>query len=133
MEQDTNKNKGGLFNVKKLRILQTPVRFYPYVGGVEYVTFYLSKELVKIGHTVKVICADEPHSKLNKFKRISIKRLPYQFKITNTNICLSLPFHLFKENYDLVQTYMPTPWTSDLSVIIAKLRKKGLSFSSKTI
>lgn len=107
-----------------IKILQTPIRFFPYIGGVEFVALYLSIELVKLGFIVKVICANEPYTKMNKYKGILIKRLPYLFKITNTNICLTLPYHLLKEEYDIVQTYIPTPWTSDLSVLIAKIRKK---------
>jgi glycosyltransferase involved in cell wall biosynthesis len=110
--------------LKKIKILQTPIRFYPYVGGVELVSLYLSLQLIKLGYDIKVICANEPNSKLNEFKGIKIKRLPYFFKITNTNISFSLIYHLFKEDYDLVQTYIPTPWTSDLSVLIAKIRRK---------
>jgi len=43
-----------------MKVIQTPARFYPYIGGTEQVAFYLSRELVKKGHVVKVICADEP-------------------------------------------------------------------------
>ncbi len=42
-----------------MKILQTPARFYPYVGGVENYVYYLSKELVKRGHEVKVVCAKD--------------------------------------------------------------------------
>lgn len=110
--------------MKKLKILQTPIRFYPYVGGVEFLALYISKELVKIGHKVKILCADEPHSEIDDYEGIKIKRLYYQFKITNTNICLSLPYHLLKEDFDIIQTYLPTPWASDISVFIAKIRRK---------
>lgn len=110
--------------MRGLKILQTPVRFFPYIGGVEFLAFYLSKELVKMGQKVKIICADEPHSELNDYEGIKIKRLRYQFKFTNTNICLSLPYHLLKEDFDIIQTYIPTPWTSDISVLIAKIRRK---------
>ena len=34
--------------VGEMKILQTPVRFYPYVGGVENQVYYLSKDLVKL-------------------------------------------------------------------------------------
>jgi len=45
-----------------MKIIQTPVRFYPFIGGVENYVHYLSKELVKRGHHVTVACAKEPDS-----------------------------------------------------------------------
>jgi hypothetical protein len=33
----------------KLRIMQTPARFYPFYGGVEKYVFELSKKLVGLG------------------------------------------------------------------------------------
>ena len=44
-----------------LKIIQTPVRFYPFIGGVEKYVYYISKELAKYDDCeVKVICANEP-------------------------------------------------------------------------
>ena len=50
-----------------MKIIQTPVRFYPFTGGVENYVLYLSKELVKLGHNITVICANEPPSKKEDF------------------------------------------------------------------
>lgn len=107
-----------------MKILQTPIRFYPYVGGVENHVYYLSKELLKQGNSVKVICANEPLSDLRKINGIGIKRLNYLGKITNTNICLSLPKEILKEDFDVIHTHMPTPWSSDWSILISKLKGK---------
>lgn len=110
--------------MKKLKVLQTPIRFFPYIGGVENHVYYLAKELVKRGHTIKVLCANEPKSQNKKIDGITVKRLPYSFKITNTNISLSLPKEISTSSFDIVHTHMPTPWTSDWSILLAKLMKK---------
>lgn len=110
--------------MKGLKILQTPVRFYPFIGGVEYAVYYLSCELVKLGYKVKLICANEPKSSLKDIKGIKVERLNYIGKITNTNITLNLPYRLLKEDYDIIHTHMPTPWSSDISVFISKLKNK---------
>ncbi len=109
---------------RPIRILHTPARFYPYIGGVENHIFYLSKELVKAGYEVEVICSDEPRDERKNLKGVIIKKLPYRFKIANTNITLGLPQALLTANYDIAHSHMPTPWTSDLTMLIGRLRRK---------
>nr|WP_319372575.1 glycosyltransferase family 4 protein [uncultured Methanobacterium sp.] len=106
-----------------MKILQTPVRFYPFIGGVENYVYRLSEELVKMGHQVKIICANEPHSpKEETFNNIDVIRLPYIAKIANTNITPTLPFTIPREDFDILHTHLPTPWTADWSAFFAKLK-----------
>jgi len=107
-----------------MKILQTPVRFFTAIGGVENHVYYLSEELIKLGHSVKIICADDPSSKINNVFGIEVKRLKSWFKITNTNITPWLPIEILKSKYDIVHTHMPTPWTSDWSIFLSKLMGK---------
>jgi glycosyltransferase involved in cell wall biosynthesis len=110
-----------------MKIVQTPVRFHPFIGGVENYVYYSSKELVKLGHSVTVICANEPSTKKDEIiGGIKVKRLPYFGKIANTNITPQLPFVLSRENFDIIHTHIPTPWSADWSNIISKLRNKPL-------
>jgi len=112
--------------MKKIRILQTPVRFYPYTGGVEIYVLNLSQELIKRGHSVKVVCANEPKSDLTEIDGINVQRLNYIGKISNTNITLGLFFALLKENFDIIHTHFPSPWVADISMIISFLKRKPL-------
>ena len=108
-----------------MKILQTPARFYPYIGGVENNAYYLSLELLKRGHDVTVICANEPDAKdLTNVNGIRVQRLKYIGKIANTNITLRLPFALRKTEFDLVHTHLPTPWSADWSTMVARRKKK---------
>jgi glycosyltransferase involved in cell wall biosynthesis len=110
-----------------MKIVQTPVRFYPFIGGVENYVYYSSKELVKLGHNVKVICANEPLTKKEEIvEGIKVKRLSYLGKIANTNITPSLPFVISKEDFDIIHTHIPTPWSADWSNIFSKLKRKPL-------
>jgi glycosyltransferase involved in cell wall biosynthesis len=108
-----------------MKIIFTPVRFFPFQGGVEHSSYHLSKHLVKLGNKVKVICALEgvgkPHETIDG---IEVERLPYIGKLANTNISLRLPLRIAKESCDIIQTYMPTPWSADWSILIGKLRRK---------
>lgn len=109
-----------------MKILQVPTRFYPFVGGVENYVRRLSCELVKRGYEVSIVCADEPDSSITEHEGMKIKRLSYLFKIANTNITLSLPYVLYKENFDVIHAHLPTPWSADWSGIISKLKRKPM-------
>ncbi len=110
-----------------MRIVQTPVRFYPFIGGVENYVYYLSKELVNRGHQVEVICANEPQSLNNdNIEGIEVKRLSYLGRIANTNITPKLPLILSEEDYDIIHTHIPTPWSADWSALSSKIKNKPL-------
>jgi hypothetical protein len=54
------------------------------VGGVENYVYNLSRELVKIGHEVTVVCANEPKGISKEIiTGIEVKRLGYIGKIAN--------------------------------------------------
>ncbi len=110
-----------------MRIIQTPARFFPFIGGVENYVYNLSKELVKLGQEVLVICAREPDaSNTEVLDGIGVKRLSYLGKVANTNITPALPFALLGQDFDLIHTHLPTPWSADWSALIAIAKKKPL-------
>ncbi len=108
-------------------ILQTPVRFHPYVGGVEKYVLTLSQELAARNHRVTVVCANEPKTPpVGDINGIRVKRLSCIGKIANTNITPTLPIALLCEDYDIIHTHLPTPWAADWSAFAAMLGKKPL-------
>lgn len=109
-----------------MRILQTPPRFFPYIGGTEEVSFQQSKELVKRGHEVQVICANEPSVGDSIIEGVSVKRLPYFCKVANTNITLGLKTAISEQNFDIIHTHLPHPWSADVSALISLLKNKPL-------
>jgi glycosyltransferase involved in cell wall biosynthesis len=109
-----------------MRILQTPPRLYPYIGGVETVVLGLSRALVELGHEVTVICADEPRGSSSEWPGLKVRRLWFPAKIANTNITPALPLHLLKQPFDVVHTHLPTPWMADWSALIGRARGKGV-------
>ena len=110
-----------------MRIIQTPARFYPFIGGVENYVYNLSKELVKLGEEVQVICAREPDNlETDMLDGIKIERLSYIGKVANTNITPMLPITLMEADFDLIHTHLPTPWSADWSALAAKAKKKPL-------
>ncbi|MFH1771954.1 MAG: glycosyltransferase [Candidatus Omnitrophota bacterium] len=112
-----------------MKIIHTPTRFLPYIGGVEQVALYECKELIKRGHRVRVICADEPKTGSGTIEGVKVKRLAFIGKIANTNITLSLGFNLLAESFDIIHTHLPTPWNADISAIVSFLKRKPLFLS----
>ena len=110
----------------KMRIMQTPARFYPFYGGVEKYVLELSKILVGLGNEVTVACADEPHAESGDVQGIKVIRLPYVTKVANTNITPHLFRTLIRENFDVVHTHIPTPWSADVSALASMLKRKPL-------
>ena len=104
--------------------MQSLVRFYPYVGGVENYVYNLSKSLLNLGHDVKVLCSNEGYSggDNKELAGLKVKRMRYVCKIANTNITPSALLHLILEEYDILHTHLPTPWISDLSAFAAKIK-----------
>jgi len=109
-----------------MKIIQTPARFYPYIGGTEQVAFYEASELAKRGHNVKVICANEPAVGSGMIGEVSVQRIPYITKLANTNITLSLAKVLLEGDFDIIHTHLPHPWTADISAIVSKIKNKPL-------
>lgn len=108
----------------RLRIVHTPIRFLPAMGGVENHVYYLGKELLKLDQNIEVVCAREPDTTIKNIDGIKVTRLPYWFKVTNTNITPTFPFVLLRKAYDLMHTHMPTPWSCDWSTLVSKIKQK---------
>jgi glycosyltransferase involved in cell wall biosynthesis len=106
-----------------LRILFTPPRYAPYIGGVEEHCRGYARELQRRGHNVTICCADEGMP-LARVDGIPVRRCRTTLKIANTNITLGLPLHLAMASADIIHTFLPTPWSADWSAMIGKLRRK---------
>lgn len=110
-----------------MRIIQTPVRTRPFIGGVENYVFDLSRALALRGNSVEIICANEPASpSVSEIEGVRITRLRYLCKIANTNITPRLPLELMGRDFDILHTHLPTPWSADWSAIAAWARRKPL-------
>ena len=112
--------------LSNLRVIQTPVRFFPAFGGVEKYVLELSKRLVAQGNKVTVVCADEPCAELGIAQGVKMIRLPYVAKVANTNITTRLFGTLMRQNFDVIHTHIPTPWSADISALVSLLKRKPL-------
>lgn len=86
----------------------------------------LSRQLVSLGNDVTVVCADEPHAESHVMAGVTTIRLPYIAKVANTNITPRLFRTLLSQNFDILHTHIPTPWSADISALVSLLKRKPL-------
>jgi len=119
---------GELVNLMTLTILQTPARYYPYIGGVEnYLKAIIDHLRSNESISFEVICAkEEPRNSPRKKHPHHCRKLTYFIKVANTNITPTLPCILLKSKFDILHTHIPTPWSADWSALIAFIKRKPL-------
>lgn len=106
-----------------MKILHTPNRFLPDMGGVERYVADLATEHASRGHEVVVFACSNEHQSYRD-KNVYVKFFPYVFSIANTRISFLYIWRLIFEDFDVLHAHLPTPWTADFSVFIAWLRRK---------
>jgi glycosyltransferase involved in cell wall biosynthesis len=109
-----------------MKILQVTNHFFPHKGGIEEAVFCLSRELVRKGHEVTVVCSDDPAVGDLTVENIRIRRLPVSGKISNTNITGKLFSELLRAEYDIIHTHLPYPWNASISSFVSSFRRKPL-------
>lgn len=102
-----------------MRILEVVVRYPPYVGGVENSVYHVATRLAERGHEVRVVCADEPAGAPPEVEGVSVVRLPWRFKLGNTNLAFGLWEALRGEKPDVIHTHIPTAFFADLAASAA--------------
>ncbi|KZN25031.1 hypothetical protein A4G99_00340 [Haladaptatus sp. R4] len=110
-----------------MRILQTPPRYHPFIGGVEEYVATLSHQLVERGHDVTVLCArSDSKTPVEEVKNsVRIRRLPVAGHLANTPITPHFPRAVYEEaaRADVIHTHMPTPWSADLSALVGAVTR----------
>ena len=102
--------------------------FYPDKGGVENYVYNISKNLIKKGHSITVLCATkEGQDKTEILDGIKVIRQKQDFIISNTAIKLNLYFTLSKllkkDKYDLINAHTPVPYYADIASYASKKNK----------
>src|SRR5947209_4627824 len=108
-----------------MKILHTPPRYWPDLGGVHVVAQEICERLHARGEQVEVLCADEPRHSPQVVNGVPVHRVRYLFKIANTNVTPGLPVALWRTDFDVVHTHLPTPWSADWSCLVARIRGRA--------
>lgn len=113
------------------KIIQVTTFFHPIKGGVEQVVLDLSKELIRKGHTVSVICSNSTRTrdKINQreeaYEGIKIIRCKTLLSISRFyKFYPSLFFKLLKRDFDIVHVHRFRSSETYLALLAAKIKHK---------
>jgi len=114
-----------------MRILEITPYFLPFLGGVEYHSYYICKELKKLGAEITIVCSNHLKKNKNKkvtelFKGLKIKRVPVSFNLFNTPISLNFLPTLLKQRFDVIHAHIPSPFPALMGVFTKIITKKPL-------
>ncbi len=96
-----------------MRITEVAVRFHPATGGVETTVLELSRGLVRRGHQVTVVCADQPAGSPREVEGIPVVRLPYRLSLGGTHLAPGIAAAIVAGRPDVVHAHLPTAWWLD--------------------
>jgi glycosyltransferase involved in cell wall biosynthesis len=105
-----------------MKILHTPGRIYT-TGGVEQYVHHLTRELKRRGHDITIISSDITNAEVPR-QDTSVRLLRHIGIVGNTPITPGFPLNVWKEDFDIIHTHLPTPWSADWSAIVAGLKEK---------
>jgi len=100
---------------------------YPDLGGLEGYVFELASYLAARDHQITIITSFKSDETIKYHHNITIHKIPYDFKFSNTPIVFGLYkkiLDVLKSNkFDLISAHTPVPYFADMAVICAKKHK----------
>lgn len=100
---------------------------YPDLGGLETYAYELGENLAKKNNKITIICSYKNKSKAKFHNNITLKRIKYDLKFSNTPVVFGLYRKLIKickkNRYDLIISHTPVPYFADIAALIARNKK----------
>ena len=126
-------SRSGAMTITEISNLAKPAIFIPFPFATENHQEYNARVLEKVGAAKIILDKNLNYKNLNDTIELMVENKEQlkemgekAGKIANTNITPSLPRTLLSENFDIVHTHIPTPWSSDWSNIISRIKNKPL-------
>ncbi|MFX0088275.1 MAG: glycosyltransferase family 4 protein [Candidatus Hodarchaeota archaeon] len=120
-----------------MKVLVVTQRFYPAIGGAENHVLNLSKELLKLGHFIKIFTTNWQTQKApqkDSVEGMEVQRFPVtRFNFGVYNIMPTLFSSVLKENPDLIHVYTYGFFHADAAILASKLKRIPLVFTTLKI
>ncbi len=110
---------------RRVRVVQVASYFPPVYGGIESHVYYLSKELVELGHEVTVLTSGSSQENVMKEEirdGILVRRLWTPFFFFNFPFMPTLLYHVSREKADVFHGHINSPMVVEPAAIGSWLR-----------
>ncbi len=116
--------RAGISGMQKRTLLLVAPYFPPSTGGLERYVFKLGESLQRLGWRVVVITTSEDTSVKETVEGMTVYRLPYQFKVSNTPFSFRWLSQIRRivraEKPDIVNVHTPVPGIGDIAALVAR-------------
>lgn len=109
-----------------MRIAHITSFFLPYVGGMEYAVYHLSRELSKLDVDVEVITPFPQKSGNDDDFNFVVHRLSPSLMTFKGFFCPSLFPFLLKQEYDLYHLHLPFHFGAEITTLCSMIKKTPL-------
>lgn len=109
-----------------MKVLVVSKYFYPYMGGVESVAFYVAKNLVKRGVEITVIasCAKDQKPGIETVEGIKVIRTPTTLQVGPTPLSFKTFSEVLKQDFDICHLHEPNPFQNLLAYKALLFKRK---------
>jgi glycosyltransferase involved in cell wall biosynthesis len=97
--------------------------FLPYVGGMEYAVYHLSREISKLGVEVDVITPFPRKSMADENMNFKVHRLRPSLKLSKGFFCPPLLAHLLRHDYDIYHLHLPFHFGGETTALCSLIKK----------
>lgn len=97
--------------------------FLPYVGGIEYAVYHLSREVSKLGVDVDVITPFPRKSMDDEKLNFKVHRLRPSLRLSKGFFCPTLLPYLLKQDYDIYHLHLPFHFGGEITTLCSIINK----------
>ncbi|MHB8565651.1 MAG: glycosyltransferase family 4 protein [Nitrososphaerales archaeon] len=107
-----------------------PYVYPPTIGGTELLSYYLWKEMAKLGHEIHILTCNRDFSGrkigtgVSRTSGIVIHRFRSIIPHYGIEFVPNMPIHLLTQNYDLIFTFDSKHIVNFIAVIMGKIKRK---------
>lgn len=97
--------------------------FLPYIGGIEYAVYHLSKEVSKLGVEVDVITPFPRESMDDENLNFKVHRLKPSVRLSKGFFCPTLLPYLLRQEYDVYHLHLPFHFGGEITALCSIIKK----------
>ena len=109
-----------------MRVAMITSFFLPYIGGIEYAVYHLSKEVSKLGVEMDVITPFPRESMDDENLNFKVHRLKPSLRLSKGFFCPTLLPYLLRREYDVYHLHLPFHFGGEITALCSIKKKTPL-------